>query len=292
MFWTAWNVLLVDDDPDVLSVSKLAMKKFTVYGLPLRLYTAQSKAEAIELLKTTLGRPLAGTSPVVVAFIDVVMETDTAGLELCEYMRETMKLRNTQIFVRTGQPGVAPERVVMDRYDINGYFTKVEATEDKLYTLVKAGVCQSQSIAWSRAAAMFTYAMITVSDSRDKMLQVFQQMLAAVQSDATGKPLQDLAVNTQIIIDNKVAIESGGVGGEEALAQQDRLDRLAGTPLDGPGDKYVVDENNHLLIKVAGGPGSAAVSLLAKGAFSPPEFVISSLYGLLKSFAVLWHRAT
>ena len=31
---------------------------------------------------------------------------------------------------------------VLDRYDINGYFTKVEATEDKLYSLVKSGVRQ------------------------------------------------------------------------------------------------------------------------------------------------------
>jgi hypothetical protein len=266
------------------------MKNFTVYGLPLRLHTAESKAEAVELLKTTLGTQ-AGSSPLAVAFIDVVMETDTAGLELCEYMRETMKLRHTQIFVRTGQPGVAPERAVMDRYDISGYFTKVETTEDKLYTLVKAGVRQSQSIAWSRAAAMFTYALIAVSDSRDKMLQVFRQMLAALQTDATGKPLPNLAVNIQIVIDDKVAIESGGGGTKEALAQRDRLDRMAGTPLDEQGGKYVVDGNN-LLIKVAGGPGSAAVSLLAKSVFSPPEFVISSLYGLLKSFAVLWHRAT
>jgi CheY-like chemotaxis protein len=291
MFQTAWDVLLVDDEPDVLSVSKLAMKNFTVYGLPLRLHTAQSKAEAIELLKTTLGGPLPGTSPVEVAFIDVVMETDTAGLELCEYMRETMKLRHTQIFVRTGQPGVAPERAVMDRYDISGYFTKVEATEDKLYTLVKAGVRQSQSIARSRMAAMLLHAMITVSDSRDKMLQVFRQVLAASQTDATGKPLPNLAINTQIIIDDKVVAQSGGVGEREALAQRDRLDRLAGTPLDEQGGKYVVD-GNHVLIKVAGGPSSAAVSLLAKSVFSPPEFVISSLYGFLKSFAVLWHRAT
>ena len=35
---------------------------------------------------------------------------------------------------------MAPERAVIDRYDINGYVSKIEATEDKLYTLVKSGV--------------------------------------------------------------------------------------------------------------------------------------------------------
>jgi hypothetical protein len=40
----------------------------------------------------------------------------------------------TTIYVRTGQPGLAPERDVIDRYDINGYFSKAETTEDKLYS--------------------------------------------------------------------------------------------------------------------------------------------------------------
>ena len=77
-----------------------------------------------------------------VAFIDVVMETDTAGLELCQFIRETQRNRVTTLYIRTGQPGVAPERSVIDRYDISGYFTKVELTEDKLYSLVKAGARQ------------------------------------------------------------------------------------------------------------------------------------------------------
>src|SRR5713226_5226093 len=39
---------------------------------------------------------------------------------------------------------VAPERSVIDRYDINGYFSKLETSEDKLYSLVKAGVRQHE----------------------------------------------------------------------------------------------------------------------------------------------------
>jgi hypothetical protein len=33
MFQTEWPVLLVDDDPDVLAVSKLAMKSFEIDGV-------------------------------------------------------------------------------------------------------------------------------------------------------------------------------------------------------------------------------------------------------------------
>src|SRR5450755_734240 len=139
MFLKEWQILLVDDDPDVLAVSKLAMKNFEVYGLPLRIHTAASKADAIEVIKqlTRLKNAI-----IAVAFIDVVMESDTAGLELCDYIRETCDDKMMQLYIRTGQPGVAPEQSVIDQYDINGYFTKVELTETKLYTLVKSACRQ------------------------------------------------------------------------------------------------------------------------------------------------------
>lgn len=104
MFFKEWEILLVDDEPDVLSVSKLAMQHFEVYGLPLQIHTAQSQAEAIEFLKSDPGRML----NLSVAFIDVVMESDSAGLELCRFIRDEMRNKTVQLFIRTGQPGIAP----------------------------------------------------------------------------------------------------------------------------------------------------------------------------------------
>ena len=79
MFAKEITVLAVDDEPDVLSVTKLALRSMTVGGLPLNVYTATSKAEAIELLNGPLGSQVRGISRIAVAFIDVVMETDHAG---------------------------------------------------------------------------------------------------------------------------------------------------------------------------------------------------------------------
>ncbi|MCP4169096.1 MAG: hypothetical protein GY759_24840 [Chloroflexi bacterium] len=36
MFIKTWNVLLVDDEPDVLRLSKLVMKDFAVHGVPIK----------------------------------------------------------------------------------------------------------------------------------------------------------------------------------------------------------------------------------------------------------------
>src|SRR5258707_1536964 len=170
MFLKEWQILLVDDDPDVLAVSKLAMKNFEVYGLPIRVHTATSKAEAIEVLKqlTRLKNAV-----VAVAFIDVVMETDTAGLELCEYIRDTCNDKMMQLYIRTGQPGVAPELSVIDKYDINGYFTKVEMTDAKLYTLVKSACRQVlyQSTATITANGLDAFIAAPTTDDMQQMLK-------------------------------------------------------------------------------------------------------------------------
>ena len=42
MFFNEWNILVVDDEPDVLAVTKLALRDVTVYGLPLKIHTASS----------------------------------------------------------------------------------------------------------------------------------------------------------------------------------------------------------------------------------------------------------
>src|SRR5688572_22431693 len=168
LFLKEWQILLVDDEPDVLYVSKLAMRNFEVYGLPIRIHTAASKAEAIEVLQQ-LNR--IRHSVIAVAFIDVVMESDTAGLELCEYIRGAYDNKVMQLYIRTGQPGVAPERKVIDKYDINGYFTKTEMTDDKLYTLVKSGCRQ---VLYMGASIMLGNLLNLLIDAgtRDNMQQI------------------------------------------------------------------------------------------------------------------------
>ena len=101
---------------------------------------------------------------------------DTAGLELCDYIRETKGNKVVQLFIRTGQPGVAPERHVIDHYDINGYFTKAEATEDKLYSLVKTGVRQYLSFLAAMTMSMMTSVAISAAGSRESLRGVVQMM--------------------------------------------------------------------------------------------------------------------
>src|SRR4051812_4427329 len=178
MLQKEWPVLIVDDEPDVLAVTRLALKDVEVDGAPLKLYTARSASEARQLLTGSPGPP---SGPYfAVALIDVVMDTPTAGLDLCAFVRNNLKNKTTQLYIRTGQAGLAPERAVIDRYDVNGYFTKVELTEDKLYSLLKSGVRQNEYLV--TAQVLFQIMTRAAGKSRSEIAEVLSGFGAFLQS--------------------------------------------------------------------------------------------------------------
>jgi class 3 adenylate cyclase/response regulator of citrate/malate metabolism len=127
-----WKVVVVDDEPAVHSVSRLALQRLTVDGVPLDLYSAHSARE---------GRAVLAEHPdAALLLLDVVMESDDAGLRLVEWLRRDRANTMTRIVLRTGQPGLAPEMEVMANYDINDYLAKMEVTTQRLITSVIAGV--------------------------------------------------------------------------------------------------------------------------------------------------------
>ncbi len=81
-----------------------------------------------------------------VVLLDVVMESDGAGLDLVEYIRKELGNDTVRIILRTGQPGQAPERQVIVDYDINDYKAKTELTGDKLFTSLTAALRSHQQL--------------------------------------------------------------------------------------------------------------------------------------------------
>ncbi|MCI5212141.1 MAG: DUF3369 domain-containing protein, partial [Candidatus Electrothrix sp. ATG2] len=127
-----WLVLIVDDEPDVLAVTRLELNNFRFMGRRLCFLEANSAAEARKLLTEN--------PEIAIAIIDVVMETDDAGLQLVNYIRNKLGNTMTRLIIRTGQPGVAPEREVVERYDIDDYKDKTELTAQKLFTTVRTAL--------------------------------------------------------------------------------------------------------------------------------------------------------
>jgi CheY-like chemotaxis protein len=278
MFFDEWPVLLVDDEADVLSVSRLAMKNFEVYGLPLHIYTARSKAEAVQLLecKVEVGCSLALT------LLDVVMENDTAGLELCDYIRNDMGNKLTQIFIRTGQPGVAPERAVVDKYDINGYFSKMEMTENKLYSVVKSAVRQYLSSGMALTTVALMNDLMAAGRSRAAVLQTLRSV--------SGPSFGDEHTTRWLMIDDEVLFADGNES-TEALALKRRLEGLPGAALTPYGDRYAKDGEGYRMIRVAGTDTRAEATYIFRTRFAPPDNIVMLMHSLVTGVATAWQQS-
>ncbi|MFE1597675.1 ATP-binding response regulator [Methylobacterium sp. ID0610] len=134
-----WPVVVVDDDPAVHEGTRFALAGYALDGARLDILSAHSAAEARALLADRAGE-------VAVILLDVVMETEDAGLRLVDYIRRELRDETVRIILRTGQPGQAPERRVIVDYDINDYKAKTELTADKLFTSLTAALRAYQQL--------------------------------------------------------------------------------------------------------------------------------------------------
>lgn len=123
-----WKILIADDEEEVHQVTAIALIDVVFKGRPLEFLHAYSAREAHDML--------AADPDIAIILLDVVMEEDDAGLKLVREIREQLHNRRVRIVLRTGQPGLAPERDVVVDYDINDYKSKTELTRQKLLTCI------------------------------------------------------------------------------------------------------------------------------------------------------------
>lgn len=123
-----WKILIADDEEAVHQITRLALANFTLLDRPLKFFDAYTGREAVEIMSRE--------EDVALVLMDVVMETDHAGLDSVQRIRNELDNKLVRIILRTGQPGQAPEREVVNRFDINDYKEKTELTATKLYTVV------------------------------------------------------------------------------------------------------------------------------------------------------------
>lgn len=282
-----WYVLVVDDEPDILKLSELVLRNIEVEGTPVRVFTAASKAEAIYVLDKHLSEEF-GPGLLTVALIDVVMETDTAGLELCDYIRNTLHNNMAQIFIRTGQPGIAPERDVIDRYDISGYFTKVEATEDKLYSMVKSGVRQFVTTSFSLINTMMLNDIIASSMISQEQIGASMQEKLRMVAEVRGGSESGMA----IWVEGR-PIVTVGYDEEEADRRRQHLSTLPAMPLGPMGEYMMLDtETRDALIVIPAIEGNPTINFLGSGHNLPRADIVYTLIAwTMRSLAMLWVAA-
>ena len=127
-----WPVLIVDDDAEVHAVTRLCLHGFTFQSRPLEWLSAHSAAE---------GRAIMAARPdIALVLLDVVMETDHAGLELARHIRNDLHNRTIRIVLRTGQAGQAQPLAVVEQYEVDDFRVKTDLTFERMTVLVKGAL--------------------------------------------------------------------------------------------------------------------------------------------------------
>lgn len=127
-----WKILLVDDEQEIHQVTTLSLQSFRFAERGIEFLHAYSGAQAREILTAH--------DDIALVLLDVVMEQDDAGLQVVEYIRQQLDNHFIRVLLRTGQPGVAPEKQTIETYDIDGYLPKAELTSHRLYVAVRTGL--------------------------------------------------------------------------------------------------------------------------------------------------------
>ena len=198
-----WNVLIVDDEESIHAITELVLGNFHFDEHPLHFFNAYSAKEAKEIL--------AKQDDIALVLLDVVMESDNAGLELVKYIRNELQNQMVRIVLRTGQPGSAPEEEVITSYDINDYKDKTELTNTKLKSTVYNAIksyrdlkkLQDNADTLLKYKNMFDSAtdFIFVIDKSSRILEANSAFLNAIgkeHDDTVGKPIFELFAHEEI----------------------------------------------------------------------------------------------
>lgn len=161
-----WKIAIIDDEQGVHDVTKLTLRKFTFENRGVEFLSAFSAKEGLSLLKDN--------PDIALAFVDVVMETDDAGLLLVEAIRNELQNHTTRLILRTGQPGQAPEEDVIRSYDINDYKAKTELSSIKLKSCVYTAIRSYRDIK-------------TIEESKRGMEEVLKSSSSVLESQSLAQ---------------------------------------------------------------------------------------------------------
>jgi two-component system sensor histidine kinase/response regulator len=197
-----WRVLIVDDDPEVHQITRLILEGFSFSGRGVALIDAYSAAEAMDVLRRT--------EDVALVLLDVVMETDDAGLRFARWIRSVLGNSMVRIVLRTGQPGQAPEQEVIVAYDINDYKAKTELTQTRLFTTL--------------VAALRSYEQIRTIEGGRKTLAQANDVLEHAVAERTAELRESERLLRDILDRSPISIAIYGRDGNFLFANQRHVD--------------------------------------------------------------------
>lgn len=127
-----WKIIIADDEKEIHQITQMVLNDYVFDKRNIQFFSAYTGEETKRLIEEN--------PDTAIILLDVVMETDSSGLEVAQYIRQTLKNSFVRIILRTGQPGKAPEKKIIMEYDINEYKEKTELTTQKLFTTITSSL--------------------------------------------------------------------------------------------------------------------------------------------------------
>ncbi len=123
-----FKVLVVDGDPALLALAREALTGVTIEGAGVEAIGAATAADAREAL---YDHP-----DIAIILLEIVLETERAGLEFVAHIRNDLGNQRTRIVVCTSHPDAVSEEEVVAGNDVSDYRAKAELTARALRTTV------------------------------------------------------------------------------------------------------------------------------------------------------------
>ncbi|MDA7818206.1 DUF3369 domain-containing protein [Sulfurimonas sp.] len=283
-----YKILIVDDEQSVHDVTLLALEDIVFNNKTLEIFHAYSASEAKELLQRE--------KDIAVIFLDVVMETDSAGLDLVKIIREELQNKAVRIILRTGQPGHAPEdRIIID-YDINDYKSKAELTTQKLFTsLISALRTYSHLVQIEKnqngleKVLSSTYSIVKIKQIDDFISGLMEQVVSLIHENPTS---HENEINAYIgFCKNENVIFTSGTGkyqdkdSRHILVQNMYADKISKIRKN---EKIMIDEESILVYKK--NDDDTALLLLLDGDIERIDTDSSLLDIFMRNAAITYHN--
>ncbi|NQY93349.1 MAG: PAS domain S-box protein, partial [Campylobacteraceae bacterium] len=168
----SWKILVADDEEAVHALTKTVLADFTYGNKTLEILSAYSGKESLELLSSN--------DDIVLVLLDVVMESDDAGLIVVKKLREELNNNLTQVILRTGHAGKAPELEIVKNYAINDYNEKTELTSQKLFTAIITAIRSYENLT---SLESHQHKINALNKDLNKSFQSFNKSVMAAKAD-------------------------------------------------------------------------------------------------------------
>ncbi|MEZ8027225.1 sensory transduction protein [Enterovibrio norvegicus] len=175
-----WKIAVIDDEESMHQATTLALRNISVMGYPLSFLHAYSGEEGKALLQQH--------PDTAVVLLDVVMEKEDAGLVLANIIRNELNNKTTQIVLRTGQPGYAPEEAIIERFEINDYKTKNELTRNKLFSTICTAIRSYKNL-------------ISIEKSRDGLRKIIESSADQFQERSLARFSEGVLEQINVLFD-------------------------------------------------------------------------------------------